>query len=159
LRLEPRAWKLYEFAIGYRGAPEDRDTIPEDPEDLNIDFSFLYGRRFFPDDANEVFRFTGKVGLIDSKIGAEGTIVVVPHKLDLVFMVRDKHNDFNPLDRRYEDGSYMARAYLEYRVWRRVYVYAGADDIADDASTYIGIRAEILDNDIRNASAARSIAP
>lgn len=159
LRIEPRPWKLYEFAIGYRGAPDDRDTIDEDPEDLNIDFSFLYGRRFFPDDANEVFRLTTKVGLIDSKIGAEASAVLVPHKLSLVVMARDKHNGFDPSDRRYEDGSVLARAYLEYRAWRRVYVFVGADDLADDASAYVGIRAEILDNDLRNAASARAIAP
>ncbi len=159
LRLEPRPWKLYEFAISYRGAPADRDTVEEDPEDLNIDITFLYGRRFFPDDANETFRFTGKVGLLESKIGGVAMINLVPHKLDLVLALRGKHDGFDEDDRRYEDGNLMARAYLEYRAWRRVYVYVGGDDLIDDPSAYIGIRAEILDNDLRNASAARAISP
>ena len=159
LRLEPRPWKLYEFGITYRGAPADRDTVEEDPEDLNIDISFLYGRRFFPDDANETFRFTGKVGLLESKIGGVAQINLVPHKLDLIMKLRGKHDGFDTDDRRYEDGNLMARAYLEYRVWRRVYVYVGGDDLIDEPSAYLGIRAEILDNDLRNASAARAIAP
>ncbi len=159
LRIEPRPWKIYEFAVSYRGAPADRDTIDEDPEDLNIDFSLLYGRRFFADDENETFRFSAKVGIIESKVGGWASLNVVPHKLDFIVMARQKHNGFNKLDRRYEDGSAMVRAYLEYRVWKRVYVYVGGDDLIDDASGYVGIRAEILDNDLRNASAARSISP
>lgn len=159
LRLEPRPWKLYEFGITYRGAPAERDTIEEDPEDLNIDITFLYGRRFFADDANETFRFTGKVGLLESKIGGVAEINLVPHSLDLVMKLRGKHDGFDEQDRRYEDGNLMARAYLEYRVWRRVYVYLGGDDLIDEPSAYFGIRAEILDNDLRNASAARAISP
>ncbi len=159
LRIEPRPWKLYEFAVVYRGAPADRETADEDPEDLNIDFSFLYGRRFFADDANETFRFTGKVGIIESKIGGTGEISLVPHKLSLHFMLRGKHDGFDETDRRYEDGNLMARAYLEYRAWKRVYVYVGGDDLIDEPGGYFGIRAEILDNDLRNASAARAISP
>ena len=97
--------------------------MAEDPDDFNIDITFLYGRRWFADDANESYRLTGKVGMIESQLGGQLEWTIVPHKLDLVMMVRGKHNDYPVLDRRYEEGSTMARAYLRYRIWRRVYVY------------------------------------
>jgi hypothetical protein len=70
-------------------------------------------------------------------------------------MVRQKDNDRDPLDRRYEEGDAMARAWIEYRPFKRwlVYIVAGADDLIDNPGPWVGLRAELLDNDLRNLTA------
>ena len=53
------------------------------------------------------------------------------------------------------------RASVEYRPWERYgfSLAAGYDDLIDDASPWFGLRAEILDNDLRNLTQVSSFAP
>ena len=133
IRLEPKPWKLYEVGLGYRGAPEERDTIEDDPEDLPVDFSLLVGYRFFRDDEEELYRLTARAGLIDSKIGGQLDYALWGDRLTASAMMRTKHDGFDERDRRFEEGDNpLLRSWLEWRFWRRVGLIAGVDDILHD---------------------------
>lgn len=160
LRLEPKPWKLYEVGFGYRGAPEDRDTLEDDPEDLPVDFSALVGYRFFRDDDEELYRLTTKAGLIDSKLGGQVDYALWGNRLTASAMMRNKHDGFDERDRRFEEGDNpLLRSWLEWRFWRRVSLIAGVDDILDESGGWFGIRGELLDNDIRNLVGVAGVAP
>ena len=159
LRIEPKPWKFYEGGIGYRTAPDDRDTVDEDPEDLNIDLHLALGWRFLRDDDLQGYRLSVKGGLLEGSFGAQADYRLWRDRLSVSGMLRTKHNDFQELDRRYEDGDLMARAYLTYRVWERVFLHAGGTDLIDDPAPYLGIRGELLDNDIRNFTTASGLVP
>jgi ABC-type transporter Mla subunit MlaD len=161
LRIEPRSYKYYEGGISYRTGPEDRIEADEDPNDLNIDFNLLLGWRFFPDDSAEVYRLTVAGGIIESRIGGRIEIPVVGERLRLVSVIRDKHSDREVDDRRFEDGKAMLRTTLEYKPFARygIYLAAGVDDIIDDPAPWIGIRAELLDNDLRNLTTISGLKP
>jgi hypothetical protein len=160
VRLEPKPWKSYEVGLGYRGAPDDRDTIDDDPEKLNVDFDLLVGYRFFRDDEDELYRLWLRAGLIESKIGGQVDYALWGDRLTATAMLRNKHDGFDERDRRFEEGSNpMLRSWLEWRFWRRVGVIAGVDDILDDPGPWIGIRGELLDNDIRNMVGLAGVAP
>jgi hypothetical protein len=72
-------------------------------------------------------------------------------------MVRAKDSDRELNDRRYEDGDVLVRATAVYRVWSRVYVFAGVDDAVDEPGFWGGLRIDLLDNDLRNVTAATSL--
>jgi ABC-type transporter Mla subunit MlaD len=158
LRLEPKPWKFYEGGVSYRTAPSDRDELADDPDKLNFDFNLLFGWRFFADDEAQRYRLTIAAGLIESKIGGYLEMPIVGD-LSLRVMGRYKDSDRDVLDRRYEEGDFLLRATLGYRLWRRVYLIAGADDLIDDPGFWGGIRLEILDNDLRNLTSVSSLAP
>lgn len=161
LRLEPRSYKFYEGGVSYRTAPEERNEADEDPNDLNIDFTLLLGWRFLPDDRAEVYRLTVAGGIIESEIGGRIEIPVVGEKLRLITVIRPKDNDRDENDRRYEEGKAMLRSTMEYRPFERygVFFSAGVDDILDDPAPWIGIRAELLDNDLRNLTTISGLKP
>lgn len=158
LRIEPRPWKYYQAGVSYRMAPADREVLREDPDKLNIDFSLLIGWRFFPDDEAQRYRLSVGAGLIDSKLGG---VVEVPlvGDLGLYAMARQKDSERDALDRRYEDGDVMVRAALTFRVWRRISIFAGGNDLADNPGVWLGLRAELLDNDLRNLTQVTSLMP
>jgi ABC-type transporter Mla subunit MlaD len=160
LRIEPRPWKFYEGGATYRTAPADHETADEDPDELGIDIDLLLGWRFFPDEVAESYRLTVAGGMIEGKLGGRANVTLMAHRLWTELILRDRHDEWDPDERRYEDGEGLyARWLLEGRIWRRVYLSVGADDVIDDPAPWIGLRAELLDNDIRNAVAARSILP
>lgn len=160
LRIEPRPWKFYEAGVGWRTAPSDRTVRKDDPDDLKIDMNLMLGWRFWPDDQAEVHRLSVKGGLIEGAFGGQADVALWRDRVTLHLMARDRHNQFDPDDRRYEEGDgAIGRATVSLRVWKRIFLYAGADDVMDDVDPFIGIRAELLDNDIRNLATAASIAP
>ena len=159
IRIEPKRWKFYEAGITWRTAPEDRDVEDEDPDEFNIDLNLMFGWRFFPDDEKEMYWLSVRGGLIEGQFGGGVDLQLFHERLRLRSILRAKDNDRDENDRRFEDGSLMARAWLEYRLWRGIHVIAGVNDIADDPSVWLGIRGEILDSDIRNATAASSLSP
>ena len=158
LRLEPRPWKFYQAGVSYRFAPDDRDVLKDDPNKLNVDFNLLIGWRFFVDDEAQRYRLSIAAGLVDSKLGGVIEAPVVGN-LGFYAMVRMKDNNRVPLDRRYEDGDVMVRAALTYRVWRRVSIFAGGTDLADRPGLWVGLRAELLDNDLRNLTQVTALSP
>ncbi|MEK7413590.1 MAG: hypothetical protein AAB263_09790, partial [Planctomycetota bacterium] len=157
LRIEPRPWKFYEGGISYRTEPTDRTVAKDDPNTLGVDFNILIGWRFFANDDIQRYRMSVAGGLIDSKVG--GYIEwAITHDIDLRVMARMKDNRRNRDDRRYEHGDAMVRANLAYRVWDRVYLLGGVDDLASkNAGAWFGLRAELLDNDLRNLTSAASL--
>ena len=158
LRIEPKPWKFYEAGVSYRTAPDDIEEEAEDPDKLNVDFHLLFGWRFFPDDDSQLYRLTVAAGLIESKVGGYVEVPLIGD-LNVRVMAREKHNDREPLDRRYEEGDVLLRATLGYRLWRRVYLNAGVDDAIDNPGFWGGIRVDLLDNDLRNLTAVTALSP
>lgn len=159
IRIEPRPWKFYEAGVGYRGAPDDRDVADEDPDDFNIDLHFAFGWRFFPSDRFQQYLLTVQGGLFESAIGGQVDYLLWDN-LTASVMVRDRHDDYDPDERRYEAGEGpLARATIGLRVWKRVTLVAGVDDFLDDPEPWVGISGEILDNDIRNLTTATGVLP
>jgi phospholipid/cholesterol/gamma-HCH transport system substrate-binding protein len=160
LRIEPKPWKFYEAGAGYRSAPEDRDTVDEDPDDLNVDLHFLLGWRFFASDEDQLYRLSVAGGLIESALGGRIDIKPWNDRLTVWALARGRHDDYAPDERRFEDGdAAMVRAGVEFRVWRRVSILAGVHDVLEDPDPWVGLRAEILDNDVRNLTTAAGIMP
>lgn len=160
LRIEPKPWKFYEAGATWRGAPADRDTVQEDPDDVNVDINLALGWRFFPDDEIQRYRLSIKGGILEGAVGGQADTWLWGDRLTGSLLVRDRHDDFDPNERRFEEGEGLfGRAWLELRAWRRVYLVAGADDVFDDAGPFIGLRGELLDNDVRNLATAASVIP
>jgi hypothetical protein len=158
LRIEPRSWKFYQAGASYRWAPTDRKVEKDDPNKLGVDFSLLIGWRFMPDDGIERYRLSVAGGLIETRLGGWADVAIT-RDLDIRLMARLKHNDREPTDRRYEHGDAMVRATASYRMFDRIYAIAGWDDCTgQDAGPWFALRAELLDNDLRNLSTASSIA-
>jgi ABC-type transporter Mla subunit MlaD len=158
LRIEPAPWKFYQGGVSYRTAPTGRIALMDDPNKLNVDFDLLIGWRWFPDDEGQFYRVTAAAGLIDSLIGAVGWWQLTPN-LSIEVMGRQKDNQRLPLDRRYEGGSGpMLRATVDYRLWNRIFIRAGGDDLCDHPGLWLGLRAELLDNDLRNITTVSALA-
>ncbi len=158
LRIEPKPWKFYEAGVTYRTAPEDREEAKDDQNKLNVDLNLLFGWRFFPDDEVQRYGLTVAAGLIETKIGG---YVEVPlfGDFNVRVMGRMKDNERDLDDRRYEEGDFLLRATVGYRIWRRIYLNAGVDDALDNPGFWGGIRVDLLDNDLRNLSAASALSP
>jgi phospholipid/cholesterol/gamma-HCH transport system substrate-binding protein len=156
LRVEPRPWKFYEAGISYRTAPTGRQTIPDDPNALNVDINLLFGWRFFPDDQREVYHLSTAAGLIDGQPGGY-LESALNQNLCLRLMMRGKDNQRNPLDRRYEQGALLGRLYASYTFWRRVSLEAGVDDTFRHPGPWLALRGELLDNDLRNITAVSGL--
>ncbi|MBA3845165.1 MAG: MCE family protein [Planctomycetes bacterium] len=163
LRLEPRPWKYYQGGVSYRGAPEDRETTREDPDKLQIDFNIELGWRFIPDNERQFYWLTVAGGLIESKLGARVFVPLGSDRLRLHMMARQKDDDRDPTDRRFEegDGQVLARATIEWQPFERwrISIVGGADDLVDDPAPWFGLRGELLDNDLRNLTTITGIAP
>ncbi len=156
LRIEPKPWKFYQFGIGYRGAPADRVVRTEDPDELGIDFDLLLGWRFLPEDEGQRYRLSVAAGLIDSKPGAWLSTPLWSDRLTLEALVRQGDTDRNADERRFEESSALARAWVGWRVWERVQLRAGVDDLGNHPAPFVGLSAEILDNDLRNLTLGSS---
>jgi phospholipid/cholesterol/gamma-HCH transport system substrate-binding protein len=156
IRFEPRPWKFYEGGISYRTEPDDRAVQKEDPDKFHFDFNLLFGWRFFADDANQRYRLTLALGMIESNLGGYVEAPIIG-ELSLRVMGRVKDSERDPTDRRYEDGDALVRATVGYRLWQRVYVQAGVDDVIDNPGFWGGLRVELLDNDLRNVTAVTSL--
>ncbi len=156
VRIEPQAWKLFHLGVSYRTAPSDREVVKDDPDKLGIDFNALFGWRFLPNDDIERYRLTIAGGLIESKLGMYAEWAITD-RIDVRLMARQKDSDREPNERRYEDGDVMLRATMAWRVFDRWSLIAGADDLqGEDVGAYVGLRAELLDNDLRNGVTAAS---
>ena len=156
LRLEPQAWKLWHLGVSYRTAPSDRNVVADDPDKVAVDINAQFGWRWLPDDGIERYRLTLAGGLIDSKFGL-WTEWAMLRDVDLRIMARMKDRDREPDDRRYEDGDFMLRATASWRIFDRWSVIAGGDDLfGDKPGAFLGLRAELLDNDLRNGVTAAS---
>jgi ABC-type transporter Mla subunit MlaD len=158
LRIEPQSWKLYQFGLSYRTAPSDRKVVADNPDKLGVDFNAVFGWRFLPDDDIERYRLTLAGGVVESKLGFWSEWAI-SDRVDLRLMARQKDSDRESNDRRYERGDVMLRATMSWRVYDRWTLIAGADDIlGEDVGPFVGLRAELLDNDLRNAVSAASFA-
>lgn len=156
LRIEPKPWKFYEGGVSYRTAPSDRVDAKDDPNKLNFDLNLLFGWRFFPDDERQRYGLTMAAGLIETKIGGYVEMPLIGD-LSLRVMGRFKDNQRDTNDRRYEDGEFLLRATFGYRLWHRIYLNAGVDDLIDKPGFWGGIRVDLLDNDLRNLTSVSAI--
>lgn len=150
LRLEPKPWKFYQGGISYRTAPDDRNVDNDEGDGIAIDFNLVLGWRWF-ERAPASYILTVAGGLVESRVGGWVDLAILGEdRLVLRTLVRHKMNDRDEDDRRFEDGTVLVRSVLALRVWSRVYVQAGADDLVDEPAGWVGLRAELLDNDLRN---------
>jgi ABC-type transporter Mla subunit MlaD len=156
LRLEPEPWKFYQLGVSYRTAPTERKVLPDDPNKFTFDLNAAFGWRWLPNDDLERYRFSLAGGIIESKLGM-WTDWAITRDIDLRIMGRMKDNNRLPDDRRYEKGDFMLRATASWRVYDRWWLIAGGDDLlGKDAGVFVGLRAELLDNDLRNGLTAAS---
>ncbi len=156
LRLEPQAWKLWHLGVSYRTAPSDRNVEADDPDKVPIDINAQFGWRWLPDDGLERYRLTLAGGLIESKFGL-WTEWALLRDVDLRLMARMKDRDRETDDRRYEEGDFLLRATASWRLYDRWSLIGGVDDLLGDTpGAYLGLRAELLDNDLRNGVTAAS---
>ena len=158
LRIEPKPWKFYEGGVSYRTSPSDRVEAKDDPNKLNFDINLLFGWRFFPDDEAQRYGVSVAAGLIETKIGGYVEFPVVGD-FNVRVMGRFKDNQRNVDDRRYEDGDFLLRATLGYRIWKRIYLNVGVNDLIDHPGLWGGIRVDLLDNDLRNLTSVSAISP
>ncbi|MBA3686190.1 MAG: hypothetical protein H0W72_13265, partial [Planctomycetes bacterium] len=150
LRIEPKPWKFYQGGVSYRTAPNDRDEVDDDSGDLPVDFNLVLGWRWI-ERSPKHYLLSVAGGAVESRIGGWVDLAILgDDRLVVRTLVRDTMNDRDPDDRRYEDADVMVRSTAYLRVWSRIYVAAGADDLADDPAPWVGLRAELLDNDLRN---------
>jgi|GEM_PF-2803011 len=151
LRLEPRPWKFFDAGVSYRTAPSERDT-EDDDKPLPVDLNLTIGWRYFPDDRNQVYRLHVAAGVLEGKLGGYVLAPVWKDQLTLTVLARGKANNLGPLERTYEDGEVMLRSWFEYRPFRRwgIFLVAGVDDIVDDPAPWIGLKAQLYDDDFRN---------
>ena len=160
LRIEPRPWKFYEGGVSYRTTPKGRIAAPEDQNSLGVDFNILLGWRFLPNDRDQQYHLTLAAGLIDSQVGGYAETPIVDDWLKLRVMARAKDRSRPVDDRRYEAGNVLVRAYLEADVYHQhIGLIAGGNDLTAHPGVWIGIRGEILDNDLRNITSLASFAP
>lgn len=157
LRIEPRPWKYYEFGVSYRSKPDElKKEDKEDPDKINADFRALFGWRFFRNDEAQLYRLSIGAGFIESNLGGVASVNLT-RDLTLDLMGRHKDNSREPNDRRYEEGKVLLRASLSYRLWQRISISAGCDDLIEQPGLWGGVRGEILDDDIRNFFSVTSI--
>ncbi len=156
LRMEPQAWKFYQFGVSYRTAPTDRKILKDNPDKIPFDLNAVFGWRWLPDDGIERYRLSLAGGIIESKLGMYADWAIL-RDVDLRIMGRQKDNDRLPDDRRYEHGDFMLRATASWRMFDRWSLIVGGDDLlGDEAGVFVGLRAELLDNDLRNSVTAAS---
>lgn len=149
LRIEPRPWKFYEAGVAYRTAGDERDVRTDDPDKLNVDFNLQIGWRWFKDDDRQRYLIGASAGLLESRMGGR-VWWNITDSLALNGSIRQAHNTREPDDRRYEPMDVRIRTTLDWTFWERVSISAGADDLAYKPGLWLGIRGEILDNDLRN---------
>ena len=159
LRLEPRPYKFYVGGVSYRTAPKGLISAQEDQNSLGIDFDFQFGWRFFADDKTQQYRLTLAGGLIDSQIGAWAETPVDPPWLNFFMLARGKDSHRPVDDRRYEHGNVLLRAYFEASFYdQHLAIDVGGNDLTDKPGFWLGIRGELLDNDLRNITSLASFA-
>jgi ABC-type transporter Mla subunit MlaD len=129
-----------------------RDTRVEDSKDdlyssLFPDVSI--GFRFWPDNDIEKYRLSIRAGVIEGFLGAEGSVHLTE---DLTFWAMARQADGSTYEngQSREKGPAYGRAWFEYRLWNRLHLTAGVDDLFFKPGAYGGIRVELLDQDIRN---------
>lgn len=154
LRLQPRPWKFYQGGISYRTAPRNQHSSPESTSGLPVDFNLVLGWRWIEREPGR-YLLSAAGGAVESRIGGWVDWSILPDdRLTLRVLVRDKWDDRTITDRRYEDGKVLVRATAMVRLWQLIYVVGGGDDLADNPAGWVGVRLELLDNDLRNISQA-----
>ena len=153
LRIEPRPWKFYEVGVVYRSAGDDRDTRTDDPDKLNADFNLQIGWRWLKDDDRQRYHLNVSGGLLESRMGGKAWWNMTD-SLALTGMIRQAQNTREENDRRYEPMNARARVTLDWTFWERVTVSAGVDNLTYEPGPWVGIRGEILDNDLKNLFSA-----
>jgi len=157
LRIEPRPWKFFQAGVSYRSAPERRNVDRDDADGVPIDFNLLMGWRWFEREPSRYWLSVAG-GVVESRLGGWVDLSLLPaDRLTVRTMVRDKMDERDPDDRRYERGTVLVRSVAYVRVWSRVYLAAGGDDLADDPAAWVGLRAELLDNDLRSLAAVAGV--
>ncbi|MCK6491164.1 MAG: hypothetical protein L6R48_23175, partial [Planctomycetes bacterium] len=157
IRIEPRPWKFMQAGASYRTAPAGRDISGGSDSTIPIDFNLALGWRWMPSADWSYYHLTAAGGLVENTLGAWIEVPLGHERITWRTMGRLKHNDLDPDDRRYEEGSVLVRSCIELRTWRRLYLVAGCNDIAKDPGPWVGLRGEIYDNDLRNATGVASM--
>ncbi|MBA3936350.1 MAG: MCE family protein [Planctomycetes bacterium] len=156
LRYEPKPWKFYEGGVSYRTAPDERVVKSDDPNRFNVDFTLLLGWRFVPDDEAQIYHLSLAAGIIESQPGVTASWSFTD-RLSLDVMARGKDNQRDQDDRRFEDGHVMLRAALSYRLWDRITISAGGNDLGVKPGGWVALSGELLDNDLRGITQATAL--
>lgn len=136
LRIEPRPEKLYKIGgkalIGSGTSWSERD-------DHSLELDFQIGWRFLEE------RLTGRVGVFESRAGA-GLDYRFNERFSATVEGRDVWTG------RKDEGirPFLLRGRLNYRLFRGVYLHAGADNILDNPGFNAGLRLEYGDEDIKH---------
>jgi ABC-type transporter Mla subunit MlaD len=158
VRIEPKAWKFMQAGASYRTAPSDRVVSGSSDTTIPIDFTLALGWRFMPASDWSYYHLTLAGGLVENTLGAWTEIPLFTDRLVWRTLGRMKHNDRDPNDRRYEEGNVLLRSMVDFRIWRRLYLTVGGDDLIDpDRGAWFGVRGELYDNDLRNATGVASL--
>jgi ABC-type transporter Mla subunit MlaD len=158
LRMEPHPWKFYQGGISYRSAPTDRKNLKaESPDSIPVDFNLIAGWRFGETATKRVYWLTIAGGMLETRLGGWLESPLWSDRLAVRVMARQKQNNRDTDDRRYEHGEVLLRATASLRVISTTYLVAGVDDCIDAPGLWVGARLELLDNDLRNLTSVSGL--
>ena len=75
--------------------------------------------------------------MIDTRIGGYAEMPLWSDRLAVRVMARQKQNNRDLDDRRYEHGTVMLRSTASLRVWSNIYVVGGVDDCIDAPGAWV----------------------
>jgi len=157
IRVEPKPWKFYQGGISYRTAPKNRSTPAEGTSGLPVDFNFALGWRWIELSPRR-YVISAAAGAVETRIGGWVDWSILGNdRATIRVLARDKWDDRDPDDRRYEEGKVLLRATAMLRLWRGIYVVGGGDDLIDAPAGWAGVCLELLDNDLRNITQAAGL--
>lgn len=187
VRIEPKPWRAYSLGVTYRSLPEGFDDLSfldqrfstealldptlayglylyrrTEAEDTIDDLerwlgpNATIGFRFFPDDGLERYRLHVEAGLVEGQFGARAEWAL-SQDFTAGVMLRAADDSELPDGTPLEGGGVFGRAWIDWKVWRGITLRAGGDDLFDAIGPYLGLQAELLDQDIRNLFSAASL--
>ena len=135
LRIEPIPDKLYLVGANILTGP---GTEWDKEDKLDVELDLQLGKRFFNS------RFTGRIGIFESRVGAGFDIGL---NKNFTWTVEGRDTWKNEKDENID--TFLLRSRIQWRVWRGIYIHAGADNILDEPAFNVGIRLEYHDEHVK----------
>ena len=135
LRIEPIPDKLYIVGANALTGP---GTEWDKEDKLDVELDLQLGKRFFNN------RFTGRIGIFESRVGAGFDIGL---NKNFTWTVEGRDTWKNEKDENIDP--FLLRSRIQWRVWRGIYIHAGADNILDEPAFNVGIRLEYYDEHVK----------
>ncbi|MEW5693303.1 MAG: hypothetical protein AB1765_08405, partial [Candidatus Hydrogenedentota bacterium] len=132
LRIEPNTHKFYSIGLDMTSG---RDITKKD-RDTEIDLDLQIGYKFYND------RLTFRAGLFESRIGA-GIDYKINDKTSCLLETRETYENEERID------NIRIRSYLEYNLYKNLYLRAGGDNLGSDACFWLGGKFEFEDKDLK----------